>query len=86
MISTGIGFGYIFIYNCEIFSPLISGFTLSLSQLFGRVGSGYADYLINYAKAINLHPYALIGLINIPLLVIVIFMPETKPRAVQSNI
>lgn len=58
---------------------------MGVSQLVGRVLSGACEGLIQFSEKIGVHPYGLVGLFNLPLLIMVFFMPGEYKRPTKPS-
>ena len=79
-----IGYGYLFIYNSEIYPTKIRGLTMGLSLFIGRIFGAFTTYVMDIEESLHIHPLVFASLLCIIIIPFLPFMPETKNRGLKN--
>ena len=79
-----VGYGYLFIYNSEIYPTRLRSFTMGTALFFARIFAGLSAFAIELAHFLKIHPMVLILCSCFLVLIFLPFMPETQGKKIKN--
>lgn len=78
-----VGYGYLFIYNSELFPTKFRAFTIGTALFFARICSAITSFAIDLSHILKIHPMVMIALSALPAFAFLSCMPETQGKGLK---